>query len=203
MRGIDEHRLENSCQYVALPDYDGPAPCLFPGPIVAEICPPDLSPLQSRSVASSELAHSARPSSERAISSWLEALSSRAKSHRRGSGRRITSRFTRSPERSSSCSTGLRTPFSYWASTNLTTIILPRVLSKIAPPSHRREIMQAPRERTRSRPNAVQLNRRHVFSQRRFWLNFRVAENDRRPRVNRAELARFNRDTFHIATQGL
>jgi len=102
----------------------GLRPRLLTKSIGTEVGPPDLSTLHPRSAESSECAHSARPSSDNARSSSGEILARGAKFQRRGSGRRITIRLTRSPGRRAKCSTGRRTPFSYSASTSLTAIIV-------------------------------------------------------------------------------
>jgi hypothetical protein len=104
--------LENPCQRITLPDHDGPTPCLFPRPICAEVGPPEFSSLQLRSIVSSALAHSARPCSARAGSSALPAFASLGKSQRPATGRRTTIKFTLSPGRRPSRSTGRSTPFS-------------------------------------------------------------------------------------------
>ena len=61
---------------------------------------------------SSPLAHSARPCSARARSSALPAFASLGKSQRPSTGRRTTIKFTLSPGRRPSRSTGRSTPFS-------------------------------------------------------------------------------------------
>jgi hypothetical protein len=135
-----QNRLERLRQRITLPNHDGPAIRLFPRSIRTEVSPPDLASLQLRSFASSALAHSARPCSARGRSSPFPVFASLAKSQRPGSGRRTTIMFTRSPGRRLNGSEGRSTPFPYWASTNLTTIIVSRALRKVMIVQNRQRI---------------------------------------------------------------
>lgn len=94
---------------VTLPNDDRPPAGLLAGAIGSQICPPDLTALQRRSSLLSAVSHSARPASVRVSSSEMT-FDKRARSQRKGSGRRTTTIPTRSPGRKSRRRTGRSTP---------------------------------------------------------------------------------------------
>ncbi len=112
----DENRLQHPRERVALPDHNGPSACLFPWPIAAEICPPDLAALHLRSSDSSASVQASSPARAKSASSSGVAAR-RCRSHRPGLLRRMTSSRTLSPGWRSRRSWGIRTPSTKRAST--------------------------------------------------------------------------------------